>query len=448
MEAITVLAPTGCLGCGWGDAALKRGLTLDPDVIAVDAGSSDSGPYYLGTGKTLFPRPVLKKQLRDLLIARKQNKIPLIVGSANTAGGKPHVDELVDIAREIAREEKHHFKMAWIYADVPKDRVKQAIRSRQITDFEAGFPLTAKLVDDSVGIVAQMGYEPIAKALDGGADVIIAGRACDDHAIAAYPVYRGGDPALSIHMGKILECGAFASEPFGMDVMLGTLEKDHFVLEPGSLKRRATLQAVGGHSLYEREDPFSIAGPGGTVDLRNCEYEEIDRRRVRVSGSKMESSKKYILKLEGAKRAGFRSSAMVGVRCPTLIVEIDWVIAELKRHANHVYGGKDIATRFLVYGRDAVMGELEPMRDRVPHEVGVLIDAAAPTQELAHEICNFLALELQHIVYPGQLNNACNVAFAHAPREVDAGPLYSWSVYHLMEAKSATEFFPIHMDRI
>lgn len=448
MKPITVLAPTGCLGCGWDATALKRGMSLDPEVIAVDAGSSDSGPYYLGTGKTLFPRPVLKKQLRDLMIAREEKGVPLIVGSSGTAGAKAHVDQFVDLTREIAKEEGQRFKLAWIYADVAKDRVKKAITSRQITDFEAGFPLTGELVDASVGIVAQMGHEPIAEALQQGADVIIAGRACDDHAIAAYPIYRGADPGLSIHMGKILECGAFAAEPFGMDVMLGTIGSDHFILEPGSLRRRATLKAVAGHSLYEREDPFSIAGPGGTVDLNGCEYEEIDGRRVRVSKSRMTVDRKYMVKLEGASRAGFRSSAIVGVRCPTLIAQIDWVTNELKKHAARHYHGPGIGIRFLIYGRDAVMGELEPNRHVLPHELGVLIDAAAPTQDLAHEICNFLALELQHIGYPGQVNNAANVAFAHSPREMDAGPLYAWSAYHLMQVDSATELFPMHMDRV
>ncbi len=199
---MTVLAPTGCLGCGWDDAALKRGMTLEPDAIAVDAGSSDSGPFYLGTGKTLFPRAVLKRQFRDLLLAREQRRIPLIIGSAGTAGARRHVDEFVSIAREIAREDGLHFKLAWIYADIGKDRVKQAVQANHIVDFEAGFDLTSELIDASEAIVGQMGYEPIAAALEDGADVIIAGRACDDHVVAALPISRGADPALSIHMGR------------------------------------------------------------------------------------------------------------------------------------------------------------------------------------------------------------------------------------------------------
>ncbi len=93
--------------------------------------------------------------------------------------------------------------------------------------------------------------------------------------------------------------------------MLGTIHGDHFILEPGAIGRRATRKAVAGHSLYEREDPFSIAGPGGTVDLRGSVYEEIDERRVRVSNSKMTDTDRYFVKLEGSRQVGFRNSAIV-----------------------------------------------------------------------------------------------------------------------------------------
>ena len=63
---ITVLAPTGTLGYGFGAAALARGMSLRPDVIAVDAGSTDPGPAYLGSGKPLCARAVIKRYVQAL----------------------------------------------------------------------------------------------------------------------------------------------------------------------------------------------------------------------------------------------------------------------------------------------------------------------------------------------------------------------------------------------
>src|SRR3546814_7491322 len=106
---------------------------------------------------------------------------------------------------------------------------------------------------DSSTLVAQMGHEPIVAALEQGADVIIAGRACDDSVIAAFPIWKGADAGLAIHMGKILECGAFSAEPNGTDVLLGAIDERGFVLEPGSEQGRASLSSVAAHNLRSEE---------------------------------------------------------------------------------------------------------------------------------------------------------------------------------------------------
>src|SRR6266478_93948 len=237
MTSITVLTPTGTLGYGFGTQALARGMTLVPDAIAVDAGSTDPGPHYLGSGEPLVSRFSVKRELTDLVLASRTAQIPLVIGSAGGSGSRRHVDWTVEIVREIAREQDLRFKLAAIYADIPHERVRRALARGEVRDFEAGFPLTEAVLDETTAIVAQMGHEPMGAALAGGADVIVAGRACDDCVIAAFPIAAGADPGLALHMGKVLECGAFSAEPFAMDVMVGIVEDDHFLLEPGSAAR-------------------------------------------------------------------------------------------------------------------------------------------------------------------------------------------------------------------
>src|SRR5690606_31047716 len=129
-----------------------------------------------------------------------------IVGSAGAAGSRRHVEWTADIVREIATEEGLRFRLACVLADTDRERARRAIRAGEVRDFETGEDFSEAALDETVELVAQMGHEPLAAALDGGADVVIAGRACDDSAIAAFPIWRGADPGLSIHMGKILEC--------------------------------------------------------------------------------------------------------------------------------------------------------------------------------------------------------------------------------------------------
>lgn len=440
--SITVLAPTGTLGYGFGAEALRRGMSLRPDVIAVDAGSTDPGPHYLGSGETLVSRFSMKRELTDLIKASRTAGIPLIVGSAGGAGCKSHVDWTVDIVREIARETGLKFKLATIYADIPLERVIAAIRASEVQDFEAGTKLTEDDIRASVAMVAQMGHEPICKALDGKADVIIAGRSCDDSVIAAYPIWRGGDLALAIHMGKILECGAFSAEPFAMDVMLGTLERDHFFLEPGAIERRASVKSVAAHTLYEREDPFTQGGPGHELDLSACRFSPDGDRRVRVEGARARKTDYYV-KLEGAKRMGYRSVSIAGVRCPTMISRIDGILEDARTKTLAYFAPAKLQIGYHVYGRNGVMQHMERPRNSLSHELGLVIDTVAPDQDLAHAACHHLSGSLLHTHFPGQFNTSGNLAFPYSPSELDAGPVYEFSAYHLMRVITPTELFPV-----
>ena len=51
-----VLVPAGALGLGWDEEALEAGLKRKPDLIAIDGGSTDSGPAYLGRGVSKYSR--------------------------------------------------------------------------------------------------------------------------------------------------------------------------------------------------------------------------------------------------------------------------------------------------------------------------------------------------------------------------------------------------------
>jgi hypothetical protein len=445
---ITVLTPTCTLGYGFDVDALDRGMSLRPDVIAVDAGSTDPGPHYLGSGEPLVSRFSIKRELTLLIKAGRAAGIPVIVGSCGGAGTRQHVDEVVEIVREVAHENRLSFKLASIYSDIPQEAVAAAVKKGEVRDFEAGVQLTAAAALESSAIVAQMGHEPIVQALAQGAEVIIAGRACDDSVIAAFPIWKGADPGLSIHMGKILECGAFSAEPHGTDVMMAFVDDKGFTLEPGSIKRVASLTSVAGHTLYERENPFHQAGPGHEMDLTQCTFEQINERQVRVAGSRFVESDGYWVKLEGARRVGYRSISIAGVRCPTMISRIDQLLQDAKDKALSYFDRSSLRIHFHVYGRNGVMGPLERDPSATPHELGLVIDVVDRDQEAAHSAAHYLSGTLLHVSWPGQFNTAGNLAFPYSPSELDAGPAYEFSVYHLMKVESATQFFPITFEDI
>ncbi len=198
------------------------------------------------------------------------------------------------------------------------------------------------------------------------------------------------DPGTYWHMGKIMECGGACAEPKGR-VMLATIRKDSFDLEPMNPDERCTILSVAAHSLFENTRPDLLGGPGGVLDLRESHYEQLDERRVRAWGGIFRPTPVYQVKLEGAAIVGHRTVFMGGIRDPILIGQIDQYLETVQARMRGVYPemqSGEARLIFHVYGRNGVMGEMEPLKHLVPHEIGLMGEVTAPTQELANAICS------------------------------------------------------------
>jgi hypothetical protein len=443
MKTLTVLSPTAILGYGFPVDSFQEGLKCNPDVIAVDAGSVDPGPYYLGAGVSFTDRAAVKRDLTLILTAARERGIPVFVGSAGGAGAKPHLDWTVEIIEEIAQEKDLSFKMAVIAADIDKDVLLKRLGS---TEPLGPLPtLDAERVLASPHIVAQMGWEPFARAYREGADVIVAGRAYDPAVFAALAMEKGFDPGPALHMGKILECAAIAADPgSGRDCMVGILEEQGFRLFPTNPARRCTVRSVAAHSLYEKSNPWLLPGPGGLLDLRDVVYEQLDERTVRVTGSRHVhgEGEAYRIKLEGARPVGYRTLAIAGIRDPLMIKQLNEILEQVKAAAMDNVGTLGGRLNFLAYGLNGVMGALEPV-SQAAHEVGLVIDAVADSQEAANTLCSFCRSTLLHYGYPGRVSTAGNLALPYSPSDIKAGPVFEFSIHHLLTTEPEEFFKPV-----
>ena len=438
-----VLSATAILGYGFPEASFREGLRRRPDLIGVDAGSTDPGPYYLGAGKSFTNRAAVKRDLRFMLTAGVRRGIPVVIGTAGGSGARPHVDWCEEIVREIAAEEKLTFKMGVIYADVPKARVRRHLLKGEITPLTYVPPLTEEVLEASVNVVAQMGVEPIQKALAAGCQVVLAGRCYDPAVFAALPISLGFDPGLALHMGKILECAAIAATPgSGADCAFGTLRRDSFILESLNPARRFTKESTAAHTLYEKTDPYHLPGPGGELDLTGCSFAELPGGKVEVRGSRHVDSERYCVKLEGVRRVGYRTIAVAGTRDPIMIRNIDGILAGVETQVRQILKAEAGGARihFHVYGRDGVMGALEPERRIRSHELGIVIEAVAATQEAADAVCSLTRSTLLHYGYPGRISTAGNLALPFSPSDARMGEVFEFSVYHLMPVARPADF--------
>lgn len=83
-KEVRMVSASGILGYGFPEASLAAALQRKPHMIGVDGGSSDPGPHYLGSGKTLNSALAMKRDLRLLLRGAIANNIPMMIG---TCGG-------------------------------------------------------------------------------------------------------------------------------------------------------------------------------------------------------------------------------------------------------------------------------------------------------------------------------------------------------------------------
>ena len=442
-----VLSPTAILGYGYPLASFEAGLRRKPDLIGVDAGSTDPGPYYLGSGKSFTDRACVKRDLRPMLRAGIDNKIPVVIGSAGGAGAEMHLAWCREIVEEIAAEERLSFRLGLAHAEIEKSVVSKALQEGRIKALPGITPLTEDAIKESTSIVAQMGMGPIQELLAGGCEVVLCGRCYDPAVFAALPAARGFDTGLALHMGKILECAAIAATPgSGSDCAFGELTEDGFILSALSPERVFTCESTSAHTLYEKSDPYHLPGPGGELNLEDCTFTALGSGRVQVQGSVFVPSARECVKLEGARRVGFRTVSIAGTRDPIMIRQIREVLLAVENQVERLLKGEGVTGRmqFHVYGLDGVMGPREPQKVTQAHELGIVIEAIGATQAEADTVCSIARSSLLHYGYPGRIATAGNLAFPFSPSDMQAGPVYEFCIYHLLETEGE-DLFPVEV---
>ena len=74
-----IVALTGRLGYGYSEEALNIAFSEKVDYIGVDAGSTDPGPYYLGSGTSFTNRDAVKRDLALAFPKALEHKAPFIL---------------------------------------------------------------------------------------------------------------------------------------------------------------------------------------------------------------------------------------------------------------------------------------------------------------------------------------------------------------------------------
>lgn len=451
VRTITAVAATGMIGTGFKESSLRTAV-VGADFIASDAGSTDPGPYYLGSGASQASLPAMARDLRLILTLAQEAGIPVIIGSAGTAGGRPHVERVRKLIEQIAAEENLSFSMAVINTEVEPRLVADALRAGRLRPLDDAPDVDEPTIMGTSRIVAMAGPEPFEAALRKGAQVVLAGRSSDTSLYVAIPHMQGIPLGVAYHAAKVLECGAASVvERLYPDSMLARLDAEGFTLEPPNPAMRCTPQSVAAHVLYENGNPFLLVEPGGVLDTSKARYEQVGDRAVRVTHSEYVPAAEYTVRLEAATLRGYRTAVIAGIRDPLVLRQLDAFLKEAERSIRTKAADSlglsesDYTLTWRVYGQNGSMGRFEPVRVLEGHEVGVVIDVVGRTQEEADAISQIAwhtALHQPIREYSGLVSN---LAFPFSPPTLTGGSVYEFTLNHALVLSDPTEAYDLEM---
>src|SRR5260370_28679631 len=119
-----------------------------------------------------------------------------------------------------------------------------------------------------------------------------------------------------------------------------------------------------------------------------------------------------------------------GIRDPFIIGRLDWWLGKMTEYFEHSVrvllglNPGDYQISLHTYGRDGVMGELEPERKSAVHEIGVVFEVLAADQSTATEIATLARPPLLHLPVPPRKAAVTTIAYLHNPPQIDRGPVY------------------------
>ncbi|APC90865.1 MULTISPECIES: DUF4387 family protein [Francisella] len=387
-----ILSVCAGLGYGFDQKSIENASKLKLDIVASDAGSMDPGPYYLGKGAPYFKKAVLKRDFSLMLDVALKQKCPLLLGSCGLAGDDPHLEFMLEIAKEVFIEKNiPTTKVAVISGHVDNTLLFGEISN--LTPLGKMPPLTLDSLKKSV-IVAQMGIAPFITALDEGAQIIFCGRACDMAIFAADAIRQGIDPGLAFHAAHILECGAIACEPgSASDSLIAEFDENSVVFIAPNKNRRTTIQSIAAHSLYEESHPSLQFYPEGVLTVKDSYYFQKNSTIAGIKNSKFVHLP-LTIKLEGSEWKGKRIISLLPC---------------IKKESDKIPGS------YIVYGKNGV----EPyalLPDQ--KEVSILIKVTSSQKEISATVAGILKGYMLHFGYPGRRSTSGNIAFPTSPSEI------------------------------
>ena len=120
-NGVKVLVPAGMLGAGINADYVRHGISRGAHAIAVDAGSTDSGPSYLARAVSKMNRAAISRDMEVLVSQAYAAHIPLLVGTCGTCGADDAVNWTRDIVIDVAGSLGIQPNIACLYSEQTRE---------------------------------------------------------------------------------------------------------------------------------------------------------------------------------------------------------------------------------------------------------------------------------------------------------------------------------------
>ena len=335
------------------------------------------------------------------ICARKGIRIIGNMGAANPRGAQKLA---LKVAGELGlRGQK--------VAAVLGDNVLAAIRELDPVVNETQTPVS-EFGDRLIAAHAYIAADPIAEALEQGADLVITGRVGDASLFLAPMIYEFGwrtDAwdllAKGIVLGHLLECaghvtgGYFADPPYkvvpdlyrlGFPIAEISAQGDTVITKtPGSggLVIPATCTE---QMLYEVDDPANYIEADVVTDFSDMGFEQVGTDRVAVTGTIRGKPKPERLKVNLGVREGYRAEGMIVYAGPGAYGRAQLAAEVIRQRLERVTHLKADALRFDFIGINALYGPPPDKLENPPWEVGLRVAGRTPDRAEARKIMHEL----------------------------------------------------------
>lgn len=451
-KEIRIVCPNGHLGF----APTKKesfylAAATKPDYYCSDSGSDDIGASALGSDRSVSMYKWQKHDLELMLLKSREQNVPMIIGSAGDTGSNSRVDMYVKIIKDLAKEHNlPPFKLGYFYSEVDKTYIKNKLNNNVVIEgLDSRSNLTMEDLNETDRIVAVAGVHPFLKALELGADVIIGGRSSDVAVFAAAALKEGFPEEHAYFAGKVLECASFCAEPYGAkESVIGTVTHEDVKVTAMHPEQRCTVASVSAHAMYERSNPFYEYFAGGMLDMTECVYEQYDEKTTRITGQKFIPVEGDIkVKLEGSGLVGEKFIGIAGVRDPYTIKHIDDVIKFAREQVKKEFACIDYELHFHIFGKNGVMGDLEPVKEITSHELGIVVEGVTKSKVTAEELTLFATRQIFYAKLPEVKGTAGTASFI-VDDVLYAGKTYKWTMNHAIPVKDPLELFDVHVEGV